>query len=137
MLRREFPRSGAALAVAAELGAGKVLAFVPAHNGEKYDFGSGPPVSGRLNQAPFPQYRPHAAIPTDDVFMATAPSDEVVPNYRLRNIVGLDFFRAHVGREIGDQTFAIRCDRICGSKSENNLALHSRSKMLASDRRDV
>ena len=81
MQRREFLRSGAALAVGAELEAGKALAFVPAHNWEKYDFGSGPVVSDRLNQGPFSQYPPDAVIPTDDVVMTTTPSDEVVPNY--------------------------------------------------------
>ena len=81
MQRREFLKTGAALAVAAELGAGRALGFVPAHNWEKYDFGSGPSVSDRLNQGPFPQYPPDAVIPTDDVVMTTTPSEEVVPNY--------------------------------------------------------
>jgi hypothetical protein len=81
MRRREFLKAGTALAVAAELGVGKALGFVPAHNWEKYDFGSGPTVSDRLNQGPFPQYPPDAVIPNDDVVMTTTPSDEVVPNY--------------------------------------------------------
>ena len=46
MQRREFLKTSATLAIAAELGTGKALAFVPAHNWEKYDFGSGPPVFG-------------------------------------------------------------------------------------------
>jgi len=45
------------------------------------DFGSGPPVTDRLNQGPFPQYPPDALIPTDDVVMTTTPSEEVVPNF--------------------------------------------------------
>ena len=81
MQRRDFLKRGAALAAAAELGVVKARAFVPAHNWEKYDFGSGPPVSDRLNQGPFPQYPPDAVIPTDDVVMTTTPSDDVVPNY--------------------------------------------------------
>ncbi len=81
MRRRDFLKSSLAVAVAAELGTGKAQAFVPAHNWDKYDFGSGPPVSDRLNQGPFPQYPPEALIPTDDVVMTTTPSDEVVPNY--------------------------------------------------------
>src|SRR5579862_911378 len=81
MQRREFLKTSAALAVAAELGTGKAFGFVPAHNWEKYDFGSGPAVSDRLNQGPFPQYPPDAVIPTDDVVMTTTPSDEVVPNF--------------------------------------------------------
>jgi hypothetical protein len=55
--------------------------MVRAHNWGKYDFGSGPPVTDRLNQGPFPQYPPDAAIPGDEVVMATTPSEEVAPNY--------------------------------------------------------
>ena len=67
--------------MAAELARGKAEAKVPAHLWGNYDFGSGPPVRDRLNQGPFPQYPPDAVIPTDDVVMATTPTDEVVPNY--------------------------------------------------------
>jgi hypothetical protein len=83
MRRRDSLKSGVALAVAAELGTGKAHAFVPARNWKKYDFGSGPPVTDRLNQGPFPQYPPDAVIPTDELVMATTPSEEVVPNYEL------------------------------------------------------
>src|ERR1700735_2882091 len=81
MQRRDFLKSGVALAVAAELGTGKAQGFVPAHNWGKYDFGSGPTVTDRLNQGPFSQYPPDAAIPTDDVVMTTTPSEDVVPNF--------------------------------------------------------
>src|SRR5262244_2974539 len=81
MQRRDFLKSSVALAVAAELGTTKAHGFVPAHNWDKYDFGSGPQVADRLNQGPFPQYPPEALIPTDDVVMTTTPSEEVVPNY--------------------------------------------------------
>ena len=81
MKRRDFLKSGAALALATKLGAEKAHAFVPAHNWDKYNFGLGPAVSDRLNQGPFPQYAPDAVIPTDDVVMTTTPSDDVVPNY--------------------------------------------------------
>jgi len=81
MQRRDFLKSSVALAVATELGTTKAHGFVPAHNWDKYDFGSGPPVGDRLNQGPFPQYAPEALIPTDDVVMTTTPSEEVVPNY--------------------------------------------------------
>jgi hypothetical protein len=81
MRRRDFLKSSVAVAVAAELGAGKADAKVPAHNWGKYDFGSGPVVNDRLNQGPFPQYLPDAVIPTDDVVMTTTSTEEVVPNY--------------------------------------------------------
>ena len=81
MQRRDFLKSGVALAVAGAPGTGKAHGLVRAHNWDKYDFGSGPVAPDRLNQGPFPQYPPDAVIPTDDVVMTTTPSDEVVPNY--------------------------------------------------------
>lgn len=81
MNRRNFLKSGGALAVSAGVGAGAARGIVPAHNWGKYDFGSGPAVSDRLNQGPFPQYPPEAIIPGGEVVMTTTPSDEVVPGY--------------------------------------------------------
>src|SRR6202167_2875647 len=81
MQRREFLKSTVAVAVAAELGIGKAQGKVAAHNWPNSDFGSGPLVTDRLNQGPFPQYPPDALIPTDDVVMTTTPSEEIVPNY--------------------------------------------------------
>src|SRR5438874_12128599 len=81
MQRRDFLKSGAALAATAELATGKARRPVHAHNWGNYDFGSGPTVTDRLNQGPFPQYPPDAVIPTDEVVMTTTPSEEVVPNY--------------------------------------------------------
>ncbi|HET9409128.1 MAG TPA: hypothetical protein VFO39_17930 [Candidatus Sulfotelmatobacter sp.] len=81
MHRRQFLKSSVALAAAAELAANKAHALVRAHNWDKYDFGSGPPVTDRLNQGPFPQFAPDAAIPNDEVVMTTIPSEDVVPNY--------------------------------------------------------
>ena len=80
MQRRDFLRSGVALAAAARVGKGQD-GVVPAHNWGNYDFGSGPKVTERLNQGPFPQYAPDAVIPNDDVVMTTTPSEEVVPNF--------------------------------------------------------
>jgi hypothetical protein len=48
MRRREFLKAGGAMATAAG------APYVPAHNFDKYDFGSGPRVADRLNQGPFP-----------------------------------------------------------------------------------
>ena len=81
MNRRSFLKSGSTLAVSAGIGAEAAQGIVPAHNWGKYDFGSGPQVSDRLNQGPFPQYPPDATIPSDEVVMTTTPSDEVVPGY--------------------------------------------------------
>ena len=81
MKRRDFLKGSLALPGALTLTASKARAAVRAHNWSGYDFGSGPQVFDRLNQGPFPQYRPDAAIPNDDVVMITAPSEEVVANY--------------------------------------------------------
>src|SRR5580765_1491789 len=81
MQRRDFLKSGVALAATAEIPTSKARGFVHAHNWGNYDFGSGPTVTDRLNQGPFPQYPPDAVIPTDEVVMTTTPSEEVVPNY--------------------------------------------------------
>lgn len=81
MRRRDFLKSSVAVAGALQIGTGGAQGMVRAHNWGKYDFGSGPVVHDRLNQGPFPQYPPDAAIPGDEVVMTTTPSDEVVPNY--------------------------------------------------------
>jgi hypothetical protein len=81
MRRRDFFKSSVAVAGALTLQSESALGLVPAHNWGKYDFGSGPAVADRLNQGPFPQYPPDAVIPSDDVVMATTPSEEAVPNY--------------------------------------------------------
>ena len=81
MQRREFLKSSAAMAGALQVGTNKARALVRAHNWGEYDFGSGPEVRDRLNQGPFPQYSPDAAIPGDEVVMATTESEDVVPNY--------------------------------------------------------
>ncbi|HTZ48063.1 MAG TPA: hypothetical protein VMH20_10745 [Verrucomicrobiae bacterium] len=58
---------------------GAAAAYVPAHNFDKYDFGSGPPVQNRLNQGPFPA----DLYPSWTVVMALTPSEEVVPNFGM------------------------------------------------------
>jgi hypothetical protein len=96
MRRRDFLKSGIAVAAAAELGATRAHAIVPAHNWGKYNFGSGPPVSDRLNQGPFPQYPPDAVIPSDEVVITTTPSEDVVPGYGKGLIT---YITADMGRD--------------------------------------
>jgi hypothetical protein len=81
MNRRKFLGSSGLLALTAGLGGSEARGFVPAHNWDKYDFGSGPPVADRLNQGPFPQYPPEQVLPGSEVVMATTPSDDVVPGF--------------------------------------------------------
>jgi hypothetical protein len=81
MQRRDFLKSSAAIAAALQAGGTSARAAVRAHNWDRYDFGAGPVVTDRLNQGPFPQYAPDAAIPSDEVVMTTTPSEVAVPNY--------------------------------------------------------
>lgn len=81
MNRRTFLRSAVVAGIAGGIGTRSADAFVPAHNWGRYDFGSGPAITDRLNQGPFPQYPPEAVFPGGDVVMATTRSSEIVPNF--------------------------------------------------------
>lgn len=79
MQRRSFLKAGGAITLAAGLGAKPLLAHVPTHNFDRYDFGSGPPVADRLYQGPFSA----DDYPSWNVVMALTPSRDVVPNYGM------------------------------------------------------
>ena len=87
MDRRNFLKASGAAALLGGMAARPAGAFVPAHMWEKYDFGSGPPVTDRLNQGPFPIYKPEEVVPGSYVVMATTPSREIVDNYGMGLIV--------------------------------------------------
>ena len=70
MHRRSFLKAGGAISLAAGLGAEKLLAHVPIHNFDKYDFGSGPQAADRLYQGPFSA----DDYPSWNVVMALTPS---------------------------------------------------------------
>src|SRR5436309_15368670 len=79
MRRRDFLKTSAALGAAGGLVATKAHALVPAHNWDNYDFGSGPPVTDRLNQGPF-------GIEQDQgwyTVLVTSQSSKPVKNYGL------------------------------------------------------
>ena len=57
MDRRDFLKASLAAGAAVGLSPG-LLGWIPSHNWEEYDFGSGPEVKDRLYQGPFPQYAP-------------------------------------------------------------------------------
>jgi len=78
MQRRSFLKAGGAI-LGAGLGADSLLAQIPTHNFDKYDFGSGPPVSDRLYQGPFSA----DVYPSWNVVMALTPSRDIVPNYGM------------------------------------------------------
>src|ERR1700712_763435 len=83
MDRRKFLQRSALGSVAA-VGLPRLAnAFVPAHNWDGYDFGPGPVITDRLNQGPFPQYKPEDVVPGAQVIMATTPSKQRVPNYGM------------------------------------------------------
>jgi hypothetical protein len=78
MQRRTFLKSGGALA-AAGIATKSLLAQIPIHNFDRYDFGSGPPVSDRLYQGPFSA----DVYPSWNVVMALTPSREIVSNFGM------------------------------------------------------
>jgi len=79
MRRRSFLKASGTIALGAGFAADSLLAKIPPHNLDKYDFGPGPPVADRLYQGPFS---------ADDyaswsVVMALTASRDVVPNYGM------------------------------------------------------
>ncbi|HMD85612.1 MAG TPA: twin-arginine translocation signal domain-containing protein [Terriglobia bacterium] len=98
MDRREFLRTAGVTGVAGGIAGGPARAFVPAHNWDKYDFGSGPPITDRLNQGPFPQYPPEEVVPGSSVVMATTPSKEIVASFGrgLITYITADMGRAEI-----------------------------------------
>jgi hypothetical protein len=83
MNRRSFFQKSAFASLSASMLPGTSNAFVPAHNWDGYDFGSGPKITDRLNQGPFPTYKPEDVLPGADVIMATTPSKKRVSNYGM------------------------------------------------------
>ena len=83
MNRRSFFQKSALASLGASALPGTLNAFVPAHNWDGYDFGSGPKITDRLNQGPFPTYKPEDVVPGADVIMATTPSKKRVSNYGM------------------------------------------------------
>jgi hypothetical protein len=78
MDRRAFLKTGTSAALAAAA-ANRLAAQVPVHNFDRYDFGSGPPLTDRLYQGPFASDQ----YPSWEVVMALTPSSDVVPNYGM------------------------------------------------------
>lgn len=78
MQRRSFLKASGALTLAG-FGSNSLLAHVPPHNFDKYDFGGGPALKDRLYQGPFSA----DDYPSWNVVMALTPSREVVPNYGM------------------------------------------------------
>ena len=87
MKRRSFLTTLGTGAIASGIAIKNVSGFVPAHNWEKHDFGSGPQVRDRLYQGPFPQYAPEEVVPGSYVVMTTTPSRDIIQNYGMGLIV--------------------------------------------------
>ena len=79
MRRRSFLKASGALALGAGIGPTALVAKIPPHNFDKYDFGGGPPVPDRLYQGPFSA----DDYPSWQVVMALTASREAVPNYGM------------------------------------------------------
>ena len=89
MDRRRFLKSATAASIAVGVCKSTANASIPEHAWDKYDWGSGPPVSDRLYQGPFPQYGPGAVVPDSDVAMVTTPSKDIVANFGMGMRSGL------------------------------------------------
>ena len=81
MKRREFIRAGLFAGAAVGLSS-SLISWVPSHNWEKYDFGSGPKVNDRLYQGPFPQYAP-------EDFFGGSVVQYTTPGKQLLNCFGM------------------------------------------------
>lgn len=81
MERRQFIKTG--LFATAAIGiTPSLMSWVPSHNWEKYDFGSGPEVKDRLYQGPFPQYEP-------ENFFGGSVVQQTTPGKQLINCFGM------------------------------------------------
>ena len=87
MNRRAFLQTAGTAGIATGLAPTAARGYIPEHNWDKYDWGSGPEVKDRLYQGPFPQYAPAAVVPDSDVVMVTTPSRDIVPNYGVGLVV--------------------------------------------------
>ena len=83
MNRRNFLQRGALATLATGALPNQANTFVPAHNWDGYDFGRGPAITDRLNQGPFPSYKPEEVVPGAEVIMATTPSKKRISNYGM------------------------------------------------------
>ena len=76
MKRREFIKTGILAGAAVGL-TPALMSWVPSHNWDKYDFGSGPKPEDRLYQGPFPQYAPEDFF-GGSVVQYTTPGKQLV-----------------------------------------------------------
>jgi hypothetical protein len=79
MRRRSFLKASGLTALTAGLAPRELLAHVPPHNFDHYDFGPGPQIADRLYQGPFAT----DDYPSWNVVMGLTPSKEIVPNYGM------------------------------------------------------
>ena len=124
MRRRDFFQTAGAAALGAGLVSKSAAAFVPSHNWEKHDFGSGPAVRDRLYQGPFPQYAPEPVVPGSSVVMTTNPSREIVPNYGMGLTVYIsgDFWPPRTqGERVTNKLFNATCRKCL--RTEQSLSL--------------
>lgn len=92
MNRREFFKTGMYATAAAGLGT-LTTSWIPSHNWEKYDFGSGPQVADRLYQGPFPQYAP-------EDFFGGSVVQYTTPGKQLVNCFGMGL-TAYIAGDLG------------------------------------
>ena len=92
MERRDFLKTS--LVAGAALGLSPAMkGWIPSHNWEKYDFGSGPEVKDRLYQGPFPQYAP-------ENFFGGMVIQYTTPGKQLLNCFGMGL-TAYIAGDLG------------------------------------
>src|SRR5690554_5253197 len=82
MNRKEFLKTS--MLAASTLGAAPALmSWIPQHNWDGYDFGSGPEVKDRLYQGPFPMYRPENFFPGSNAVQYTTAGNQQINCYGM------------------------------------------------------
>ena len=82
MNRKEFLKTGAL--AAATLGtAPALMSWIPQHNWDGHDFGSGPAVRDRLYQGPFPQFGRETFFNSQNAFQYTTSGNQVINCYGM------------------------------------------------------
>ena len=99
MKRRDFLKDSVLGAAALSLSP-TLLSWIPSHNWEGYDFGSGPEVKDRLYQGPFPQYAPENFY-GGDVIQYTTPGKQLINCFGmgLTTYISGDLGAPHVAGE--------------------------------------
>ena len=132
MERRDFLKTS--LAASAALGFAPALkGWIPSHNWEKYDFGSGPEVKDRLYQGPFPQYAPENFY-GGMVIQYTTPGKQLINCFGmgLTTYISGDLGAPHVAGESLETTIdkLLADTYLCDLVAINNVSITTESNIM-------